>query len=87
MTMNQLVSKDGYRLSVLYHSHVEVGAYFSETDRKSALLNGEPSYPGTIYLVLSVRKRDRIEIDEASAFRWDPALRDFGAIDWRKPDG
>src|SRR5678815_783374 len=26
----------------IYHSHVDVGAYFSETDRAAALFDGEP---------------------------------------------
>jgi [CysO sulfur-carrier protein]-S-L-cysteine hydrolase len=39
----------------VWHSHVEVGAYFSEKDRADALVDGEPLLPGAEYLVLGVR--------------------------------
>lgn len=39
----------------VWHSHVEVGAYFSEKDRADALVEGEPLLPGAEYLVLGVR--------------------------------
>jgi adenylyltransferase/sulfurtransferase len=38
---------------VIYHSHVEVGAYFSEEDRRAATWDGEPLYP-VDYLVIDV---------------------------------
>ena len=50
-------------MAVIYHSHVDAGAYFSETDRRQALVGGEPAYPGAVYVVTSVvrgaRRRDR----------------------------
>jgi proteasome lid subunit RPN8/RPN11 len=39
----------------VWHSHVEVGAYFSEKDRADALVDGAPVIPGAEYLVVSVR--------------------------------
>ncbi len=39
----------------VWHSHVDVGAYFSEKDRADALVDGEPLLPGAEYLVLGVR--------------------------------
>ena len=46
----------GERLCAIFHSHVEVGAYFSDEDRAMALTDeGEPLQPGVEYLVLSVR--------------------------------
>ena len=74
----------GFRVLTIYHSHIDAGAYFSPTDRHNALINGEPAYPDATYVVLSVVDR---RVAEAGVFRWDPTLRDFGAIDWRKPDG
>src|SRR5262245_59078992 len=38
---------EGFTVAVIYHSHVDAGAYFSETDRRQALMDGEPTYPGT----------------------------------------
>lgn len=42
-------------LVAVWHSHVEVGAYFSEKDRADALVDGQPLLPGVEYLVLGVR--------------------------------
>lgn len=40
---------------VIYHSHPDVGAYFSVEDKKKALFYGQPIYPVS-YLVLDIRK-------------------------------
>jgi len=58
---------------IIYHSHVNVGAYFSETDRAAALFDGEPSYP-VEYVVIDVQS------DGAKAavqFAWDPEARSY----------
>jgi proteasome lid subunit RPN8/RPN11 len=39
---------------VVYHSHVDVGAYFSDTDQAAAQMDGEPSYP-VEYVVIDVK--------------------------------
>jgi proteasome lid subunit RPN8/RPN11 len=39
---------------IVYHSHVNVGAYFSQTDEAAALFDGEPSYP-VEYVVIDVK--------------------------------
>jgi proteasome lid subunit RPN8/RPN11 len=38
---------------IVYHSHVEVGAYFSDTDQAAATFDGEPAYP-VEYVVIDV---------------------------------
>lgn len=44
-------------VAVLYHSHVDVGAYFSEEDKRMAAPPGwGPLYPQVDYLVVDVRK-------------------------------
>ncbi|MBM3219482.1 MAG: hypothetical protein FJZ38_12540 [Candidatus Rokubacteria bacterium] len=68
---------EGFAVSVIYHSHIDAGAYFSETDRRNAMLGGEPSYPQATYVVTSVREG---RVDGMAAFRWDPAQRDFAPI-------
>jgi proteasome lid subunit RPN8/RPN11 len=65
---------EGYRVVTIYHSHIEKGAYFSETDKRNALMNGEAIYPDATYLVVSVVDR---MVAGAGAFRWDPRRRDF----------
>jgi proteasome lid subunit RPN8/RPN11 len=64
----------GWTVSVIYHSHVDAGAYFSETDRRQALVDGQPTYPGAIYVVVAV---DGGRAREARAFCWDAGRRDF----------
>jgi len=65
---------EGYDVGVIYHSHVDAGAYFSDTDRRQAVVDGQPTYPGTIYVVVSVQGG---RADEARAFGWDAAGGDF----------
>jgi proteasome lid subunit RPN8/RPN11 len=72
---------EGYRVAVIYHSHIDAGAYFSATDKRNALIDGEPSYPGAVYVVLSVIEG---RVADAQAFVWDAAARDFLA---RAPAG
>ena len=65
----------GWAVHVIYHSHVDVGAYFSETDRRNALLmDGQPAYPGAVYVVVGVAAGRAAEV---RAFRWDADRRDF----------
>ena len=47
LKLNRLVD-EGFAIAVIYHSHPNAGAYFSETVRAQALIRGEPAYPGTI---------------------------------------
>ncbi len=70
---------EGFTVSVIYHSHVDAGAYFSETDRRNAMLGTEPSYPQTTYVVTSVVDG---RVDAMAAFRWDPAQRDFAPVEF-----
>jgi proteasome lid subunit RPN8/RPN11 len=68
------LERQGFDVTVIYHSHVDAGAYFSETDRRQAVVGGEPAYPGAVYVVTSVV---RGVVDAVAAFRWDPDCRDF----------
>ena len=68
------LERQGFAVAVIYHSHVDAGAYFSDTDRRQALVGGEPAYPGAVYVVTSVVGG---AVDAAAAFRWDPTRRDF----------
>ena len=68
------LEEQGFAPAVIYHSHVDAGAYFSETDKRQALIGGEPIYPDAIYVVVSVVRR---RVDAMNAFGWDAARRDF----------
>jgi proteasome lid subunit RPN8/RPN11 len=67
----------GQPVKVLYHSHLDVGAYFSETDAAAATMGGsEPSYD-LAYLVTSVKKgTGGLDLVHA-LFVWDEASRRF----------
>jgi len=71
------LESEGFGVAVIYHSHVDAGAYFSETDRRQALIGDDPAYPGTTYLVTAVIAG---RVETTSAFRWDPTRRDFLAV-------
>ena len=64
----------GEPVKVLYHSHLDVGAYFSDTDASAAKMGGdEPAYD-LAYLVVSVRGG---AVDDSRLFVWDVAARVF----------
>jgi len=69
---------EGFGVAVIYHSHVDAGAYFSETDKRQALVAGEPAYPDATYVVTSVVGG---RVDAIGAFRWSPAQHDFVPIE------
>jgi proteasome lid subunit RPN8/RPN11 len=58
---------------IIYHSHVNVGAYFSATDQAAALFDGEPSYP-VEYIVVDVQADGA---RGAAQFAWDFEQRRF----------
>ncbi len=65
---------NGRPVKVLYHSHLDVGAYFSETDAQAATMGGDaPSYD-LVYLVTSVRAG---VVDDRKLFIWSPEARTF----------
>jgi proteasome lid subunit RPN8/RPN11 len=66
-------------LKAVYHSHPDHDAYFSPTDRAQACSfdPSEPDYPGTVYIVLSVKSG---KFARAAAFVWDAARKDFAEI-------
>jgi proteasome lid subunit RPN8/RPN11 len=66
--------QEGRPVKVLYHSHLDVGAYFSPTDAEVAKMGqGEPPWD-LAYLVTSVRSG---EVDDRKLFVWDPAGHGF----------
>jgi proteasome lid subunit RPN8/RPN11 len=73
---------DGYRVATIYHSHIDTGAYFSETDKRNALVDGEPAYPDAVYVVVSVMEG---RPNGANAFAWDSARRDFLPVEFAVP--
>ena len=57
----------GKPLRAIYHSHPDHDAYFSAMESAAAAPFGEPSYPGAVYLVFSVRDGKVVDL---KAFDW-----------------
>lgn len=73
----------GGGLLCIWHSHCDVGAYFSEEDVKVALGGGEaPLWPGTSYLVISCRHGRG---DGAKLFTWAADRHAFTGVDVALP--
>ena len=65
---------NGRPVKVLYHSHLDVGAYFSETDASAATMGGDAPTYDLAYLVTSVRAG---AVDDRKLFIWDPEAKKF----------
>ena len=61
---------------IVYHSHVEVGSYFSETDQQAAVFDGEPAHP-VEYVVVDIRADGP---RGAKQFSWDEQQRKYVEI-------
>jgi proteasome lid subunit RPN8/RPN11 len=60
---------EGRPVKVLYHSHLDVGAYFSPTDAEVAKMGRDAPPWDLAYLVTSVRAG---VVDDRKLFVWDP---------------
>lgn len=58
---------------LIYHSHVNVGAYFSATDQAVAQFDGEPAFP-VEYVVVDVQASG---CRGAKQFAWDDASKSY----------
>ena len=58
----------GEALEFIFHSHCDVGAYFSAEDSAMAAPEGQPLYPNTGYLVVAV---DQGAVTAVKLFTWD----------------
>jgi proteasome lid subunit RPN8/RPN11 len=64
----------GAGLKAFYHSHPDCEAYFSEEDKAFACPFGEPTYPDTAQIVISVYDR---KVRRIAVFAWSEAKSDF----------
>ena len=64
----------GRPVKILWHSHLDVGAYFSETDAAAALMGGDAPAYDLFYLVTSVRAG---VVDDHKLFAWDAPSAKF----------
>jgi proteasome lid subunit RPN8/RPN11 len=86
--------RSGESIEIVFHSHADVGDYFSDEDVDAATLpsdDGEPleeAHPGVLWLVVSVRDGTAdhatlFEFNEAGAESVDTAFREAALIDRR----
>ena len=65
----------GHELKVIYHSHVNAGAYLSLTDRDAALApDRRPLWPGVAHLVVGVNEHG---VSETGCYVWDDQAEAF----------
>lgn len=80
LALQKQARQDRREIKLIYHSHIDSGAMFSEEDARAAAPGGIPSYPGVHYLVVSVRAAKAVE---AKLFAWNEERRDFVSADWK----
>ncbi|WP_242344279.1 Mov34/MPN/PAD-1 family protein [Anaeromyxobacter terrae] len=68
LRVHEELEASGGEIVAVWHSHVEVGAYFSAKDRADAVVDGLQLLPGAEYLVLGVRGG---RVDEVRRYRFD----------------
>lgn len=67
----------GASLKAFYHSHPDHDAYFSDEDKAFASPFGEPTYPDTVQIVVSIYNR---VVKTVRAFAWSDDKKDFVEI-------
>jgi proteasome lid subunit RPN8/RPN11 len=71
----------GERVAGIFHSHIDVGAYFSEEDVRVALMGGdEPAFADFVHIVLDARRDEDgsgPRVHGARAFAWDATAHAF----------
>ena len=67
----------GLVFKALYHSHPEHDAYFSAEDKACAMPFGEPTYPDTAQIVISVMNGD---VGRVAVYAWSPDAGDYVEI-------
>ena len=61
-------------VTAFYHSHTEHEAYFSEEDLAAQTVFGEPEFPDSLHIVVSVMNG---KIHDIKYFKWDRDLESF----------
>lgn len=67
LSVSEEADRRGEHVACVFHSHADVGAYFSAEDRVMAAPDGEPVLPGVAYLVVAVNQG---KATAAKVFRW-----------------
>jgi [CysO sulfur-carrier protein]-S-L-cysteine hydrolase len=68
LLLSRELDQSGETLSCIFHSHCDVGSYFSAEDKAMAAPDGVVLHPGVSYLVVAV---DEGVATAANLFWWD----------------
>jgi len=68
------IAEREYHIVGVYHSHIDVDAFFSDEDRRLAIVNGEPVWPEAHYVILSVSKSG---MEHINCYHWNCEQSDF----------
>lgn len=68
LAVSEEADREGASVACIFHSHADVGAYFSAEDREMAAPEGMPLMPGVSYLVVAV---DAGRAGVAKLFWWE----------------
>lgn len=79
MRIQQGAEDAGGKMIAIYHSHIDVDAYFSEEDQNAAMFFGEPAYPGVVYPVIPV-KDNVVDRDGRKIFQWNDETLTFEQV-------
>ncbi len=75
--LTQQAEREGTSLKAFYHSHPNHKAYFSDEDKDFASPFGEPTYPQSVQIVISIYSQ---MVKEICAYAWNPQEKNFIAI-------
>lgn len=73
----ELTEKPDEFVCIIYHSHPDGEAFFSEEDQRLAVCGGEPVYPGVIYLVCPLNQG---VAGDVVYFTWNEARKKYMQI-------
>jgi proteasome lid subunit RPN8/RPN11 len=68
LRVHRELAASGGEIVAVWHSHVEVGAYFSAKDREDAVVDGVQQVPGAEYLVFGVQAG---RVTDARLYRYE----------------
>ena len=70
----EAAARQGLAFKALYHSHPDHDAYFSAEDKACATPFGEPTYPDTAQIVISVMNGN---VGRVAVYAWNPDVEDY----------
>ncbi|MFT5365825.1 MAG: proteasome lid subunit RPN8/RPN11 [Candidatus Latescibacterota bacterium] len=79
MRIQQAAENEGGRMVAIYHSHIDVDAYFSQEDQNAAMFDGEPLFPGIVYPVIPV-KDGEVDREGRKVFQWHDETSTFEQV-------